>query len=98
MSTRTGPATPELGLGQETWVKSTTMRGDQMPIEIGRQEVQRLVAEEQAQLVEVLPRAEYDWAQLRGALHLHLKDLGTRAARRLLRRDRPIVVYCNDFQ
>ncbi len=69
-----------------------------MPIDIGRNEVRRLVEEEEAQVVDVLPRAEYEWAHLPGAIHLHLKELDAGTAGRILRRDRPIIVYCNDFQ
>jgi rhodanese-related sulfurtransferase len=47
------------------------------------------------QLVEVLPRDEYDEEHLPGAIHLPLKSLdhGAIAA---LDRGRPIVVYCWD--
>jgi rhodanese-related sulfurtransferase len=66
-----------------------------MPREIFRQEVQRLVAEAEAQLVEVLPEREYEEEHLPGAIHLPLTEL-TRATAARLRRDRPVIVYCYD--
>jgi rhodanese-related sulfurtransferase len=49
-----------------------------------------------AQLVEVLPREEYDELHLPGALHLPLKELEGERAGRLLDRTRAVVVYCWD--
>jgi rhodanese-related sulfurtransferase len=66
-----------------------------MPTAIGRAELQRLV-ENGAQLVEVLPKEEYDEEHLPGALHLPLKTLTRQTAAELLDRGRPIVVYCWD--
>jgi rhodanese-related sulfurtransferase len=63
---------------------------------IGDETLQRLVAEEGAQVVEVLGRSEYEQAHLPGALHIWLPRLDERAPREL-DRDRPVVVYCNDF-
>ncbi len=48
-----------------------------------------------AQLVEVLPEAEYAEAHLPGAVNIPLKQLDARAAG-VLDRDRPVVVYCWD--
>ena len=59
-----------------------------------RADVQRLEAEG-AQLVEVLPRDEYDDEHLPGAIHLPLKTL-TLATVRELDRARPVIVYCWD--
>ncbi len=50
-----------------------------------------------AQLVEVLDRAEFDWAHVPAAVHLPLRRLDERA-RPTLDDRRPIVVYCNDFR
>lgn len=61
---------------------------------VTREEVERLTADG-AQLVEVLPRDEYDDEHLPGALSLPLKELGTLAAERL-DRTRPVIVYCYD--
>jgi rhodanese-related sulfurtransferase len=63
---------------------------------IGRAEVERLAAAG-AQVVDVLPRAEYEEFHLPGAIHLWIKELNRETARRL-DRDRPVVVYCDDFQ
>ncbi len=57
-------------------------------------ELQRLIAEH-AQLVEVLPPAEYAEAHLPGAINIPLKQLDGHSAAGLDRR-RPIVVYCYD--
>ena len=47
-----------------------------------------------AQLVEVLPADDYDWAHLPGAVDLPLKQLDARAGQ--LDRSRPVIVYCHD--
>ncbi|MPZ12650.1 MAG: hypothetical protein GEU89_20935 [Kiloniellaceae bacterium] len=65
---------------------------------IDRDEVQRLVAERSAVVAEVLPRAEYDWAHLSGAIHLPLKGWAAEKVQAQLDRDRPVIVYCNDYQ
>jgi len=48
-----------------------------------------------AQLVEVLPREEYEELHLPGAVHIALKELDAEHARQL-DRERPVVVYCWD--
>jgi rhodanese-related sulfurtransferase len=65
-----------------------------VPEPIGRDEVRRLM-ESGAQLVEVLPAAEYEKDHLPGAISLPLRRLD-REARRLLDPGRPVVVYCWD--
>ena len=65
-----------------------------MPTEIGRDGL-RTLTELGAQLVEVLPADEYDWAHLPGAINHPLKELDIRA--RQLDRSRPVIVYCNDW-
>lgn len=67
-----------------------------MPPSIGREGVQRLRSEG-AQVVEVLPRAEYDWAHITGAMSLPLKQLNPESASSL-DRSKVVVTYCNDFQ
>jgi rhodanese-related sulfurtransferase len=59
---------------------------------IDRSEVQRLVGDFDAQLVDVLPEPEYTEAHIPGAVSLPLRrlDAGTST---ILRRDRPVVVY-----
>jgi rhodanese-related sulfurtransferase len=68
-----------------------------MPRKIDRDEVQRL-AHAGAQLVNVLPREEYDQAHLPGSTSLPLTELTRERARDVLRRDRTVVTYCWDFQ
>lgn len=68
-----------------------------MPTPIDRKELQRLLREEQAQLVEVLPPDEYEDEHLPGAINIPLKTLD-RVTTRQLDRDRPVIVYCYDTQ
>ena len=68
-----------------------------MPTPIDREELQRLLGEEQAQLVEVLPRDEYEDEHLPGAINIPLKTLDAETTRRL-ERERPVIVYCHDYQ
>jgi rhodanese-related sulfurtransferase len=67
-----------------------------VPREIGRDEVRRLMAGG-AQVVEVLPRAEFAEEHIAGAVNLPLKELNRETAR-ILRRDAPVIVYCSDYQ
>ena len=67
-----------------------------MPTRIDRDEVQRLLRDERAQLIEVLPREAYDEAHLPDAMSLPLTEL-TRARADRLDRERPVVAYCYDF-
>ncbi len=62
-----------------------------MPTSIDRSDVQRLI-EEGAQLVEVLPPAEYGEMHLPGAINIPLKSLGRETTAKL-ERDRPVIVY-----
>jgi rhodanese-related sulfurtransferase len=59
-----------------------------------RREVQALM-DRGAQIVEVLPREEFEENHLPGAIHLPLRKIEAEARRRL-DGDRPIVVYCWD--
>ena len=68
-----------------------------MPTAIDRQEVQRLLTAEQAQLLEVLPAAEYEDEHLPGAVNIPLKELNAETARQL-KRGQPVIVYCHDYQ
>lgn len=70
--------------------------GDIMPVDVDREAVARLVAAG-AQLVEVLPREEYEPEHLPGAINLPLKELNRRSANRL-DRGRAVIAYCHDFQ
>jgi rhodanese-related sulfurtransferase len=67
-----------------------------MPTPIDRDEGQRLMAEG-AQLVEVLPRTNYEREHLPHAINIPLKELNRDTARQL-ERSRPVIVYCNDYQ
>ncbi len=67
-----------------------------MPTPVDRRRVQELLARG-AQVVDVLPRAEYEEEHLPGAINVPLKELNRQTATQL-DRARPVVVYCNDFQ
>jgi rhodanese-related sulfurtransferase len=67
-----------------------------MPIPVDRDEVQRLLREG-AQIVEVLTAESYELEHLAGAINIPLKELNRETAAQL-DRDRPVVVYCNDYQ
>jgi rhodanese-related sulfurtransferase len=64
---------------------------------IDRKAVRDLVESRGAQLVEVLPEEEYDWAHLPGAVNLPLKSVTAGSASAALDRSRPVIAYCNDF-
>jgi rhodanese-related sulfurtransferase len=66
----------------------------QAPTPVSRDEVRRLV-EAGAQLVEVLPREEFDDEHLPGAINLPLKSLTAETSAKL-DRFRPVIVYCWD--
>lgn len=83
--------------GLHNTVVSWEHRMREMPTPIEREDVQRLMAEESAQLVEVLPAKEFSEEHIAGAINIPLKELDERAPREL-ERDRPVIVYCNDYQ
>jgi rhodanese-related sulfurtransferase len=64
-----------------------------MPTVIGREELQTLTGHG-AQLVEVLPAEDYDWAHMPGVVNLPPKELDARTGQ--LDRSRPVIVYCHD--
>ena len=68
-----------------------------MPTPIDRDEVRRLIADKNAQLVEVLPATDYANEHITDAINIPLKELDERAPREL-DRERPVIVYCNDYQ
>jgi rhodanese-related sulfurtransferase len=68
-----------------------------VPKSVDHDEVQRLIAEENAQLVEVLPAPEFGEEHITGAINIPLKELDERAPVEL-ERGRPVIVYCNDYQ
>jgi len=67
-----------------------------MPTPVDREQVQQLLRED-AQLVEVLPRAEYEDEHLPGAINKPLKELDRESVQQL-DRGRPVIVYCYDSQ
>jgi rhodanese-related sulfurtransferase len=67
-----------------------------MPTPIDRNEVQRLLAEG-GQLVEVLPEDEYEDEHVASAVNVPLKTLDRQTTERL-DRERPVIVYCYDYQ
>ena len=66
-----------------------------MPESVDRRRVSDLVAAG-AQLVEVLPRHEYESEHLPSAVNLPLKTLTAATAMNTLDRARPVIVYCHD--
>ena len=68
-----------------------------MPSIVDRDEVRRLMAEEDALLVEVMPKEEYDEEHIAGAISLPIKELNAESTARL-DKNRPIIVYCWDLQ
>ena len=66
-----------------------------MAISTDRKQVQRLIETEEAQIVDVLPRSEYDESHIPGAVSIPLKQL-TADAVSGLSRSKPVVVYCHD--
>jgi rhodanese-related sulfurtransferase len=56
-----------------------------------------LVQKERAQLVDVLPREEYEEEHLPGAINIPLKELNGETIAQL-NRDAPVIVYCHDYQ
>ena len=68
-----------------------------MPTAIFRDEVRTLVQDEGAQLVDVLPREEYEDEHLPRAVNIPLKELNRETIARL-NRDAPVIVYCHDYR
>ena len=64
------------------------------PRSINRDEVQKLL-NDGAQLVEVLPREEYEEERLPGAIHIPLSRIEAEASE-ALDPSRPVIVYCWD--
>lgn len=66
-----------------------------MTTDASRAEVLRLISEENAQIVDVLPHAEYTQAHIPGAINIPLSQLTADSAT-VLDPTRPVVVYCHD--
>ena len=58
-------------------------------------EVERLI-KKGAQVVDVMPRDEFEEEHLPGAISIPLKELAAPSAG-ILDRDRPVIVYCYDY-
>jgi rhodanese-related sulfurtransferase len=67
-----------------------------MPQEIEIDQIRPLL-DEGVQLVEVLPSAEFEEEHLPGAINVPLKQM-TEEATASLDKDRPVIVYCWDYQ
>jgi rhodanese-related sulfurtransferase len=67
-----------------------------MPQMIDREQVQDLM-QHGAQLVEVLPRSQYQEAHLPKAMNIPLRALNAETAG-VLEKDRPVILYCHDHQ
>lgn len=65
-------------------------------VRVEREQVRQLVAAG-AQLVDVMPEKEYNEGHLQDAINLPLRSLNRESAG-ALRPDRPVVVYCADYQ
>ncbi len=66
-----------------------------MPRDVDRDQLKRLVEQESAQLVEVLPKEEYDEEHLPGAINIPLRKIDSEARDRL-DPSKPVIVYCWD--
>jgi len=63
---------------------------------IFRDDLHKLL-ENEAQLIDVLPREEYEEEHLPGAISIPLKELNRETSARL-QHDVPVIVYCHDYQ
>jgi len=63
-----------------------------MVTRIWRDEVQRLLVDEAAQLIEVLPPPEFEAEHMEGAINIPLKNLNANTTSGL-DKDRPVIVY-----
>ncbi len=63
-----------------------------MATRIWRDEVQRLIRDEAAQMVEVLPPPEFEGGHIEGAINIPLKILDEETTS-TLDKDRPVIVY-----
>ena len=63
---------------------------------IPRDEVRRLLDDDGAQLVDVLPADEYADEHIAGAVNLPLKQLNAETVQ-MLNGSRPVITYCHDY-
>lgn len=66
-----------------------------MPAPVDRAALLRLIEDEDAQIIDVLPEPEYTEAHLPGAVNIPLQRLDANSVA-ILSKDRPVVVYCHD--
>jgi rhodanese-related sulfurtransferase len=71
--------------------------GLHVPTSIDRSEVQRLIDDEQATLVEALPREDFEAEHITGAVNLPIKEINAQSIGHL-DKDHPIILYCWDTQ
>lgn len=67
-----------------------------MPTLIDRSRLREML-QAGAQLVEVLPRREYEEEHLPGAINIPLRELNRQTTSQL-DKSRPVIVYCYDYQ
>jgi rhodanese-related sulfurtransferase len=67
-----------------------------MPKEVNRYQVKEMLATG-GQLIEVLPREDYNHGHLPGAINIPLKDFNAEFLDQF-DRGRPVIVYCADTQ
>lgn len=67
-----------------------------MPKEVDINEIRELI-DRGAQLVDVLPAAEYEQEHIAGAINVPLKKMNEDSVA-ALDKDRPVVTYCHDYQ
>src|SRR5215217_1807441 len=75
--------------------RATDAKLPAMPTRIEIRELRSLM-DRGAQLVEVLPREEYDEEHLPGAVNIPVKELDAETTARLDKRN-PLIVYCSDY-
>jgi rhodanese-related sulfurtransferase len=63
---------------------------------IHREEVQQLLRQG-GQLVEVLPQRQFREIHIAGAINIPLRSLNQKTVANL-RRDKPVITYCYDYQ
>ncbi|MEE8374963.1 MAG: rhodanese-like domain-containing protein [Acidimicrobiia bacterium] len=63
-----------------------------MTTSIDRRDLIRLIDDEDAQVVDVLPEREYSNSHIPGAINIPLKGLNDETSS-ILKRDKPVVVY-----
>lgn len=78
------------------WIVQKDERRNPLPKIIDKDDVQRLITEG-AQLVEVLPAAEFEEQHIPGAINIPLKQMD-RTTVAQLDRQQPVITYCHDYE